>query len=216
MRCEAVLSHCTRAACRAARWFAAWKLVQGSSPSSSFYDLMSISSIETHVQPGVTLVKLTPKGVDFPSLPFPSLPFPSLPFSSLPTHAVSLCPCDMLICAVDLAGRNSRPSGGLPEVQVTGVNMAESATPAADPATNPLFTPATHAAQGPPPTPVTKVGLSPVSMPEEGPAPPFAASGACPVFGSEPAGADRRAGPPSSDEAPEAQDAGMLLSQLCV
>ncbi len=122
----------------------------------------------------------------------------------------------MLICAVDLAGRNSRPSGGLPEVQVTGVNMAESATPAADPATTPLFTPATHAAQGPPPTPVTKVGLSPVSMPEEGPAPPFAASGACPVFGSEPAGADRRAGPPSSDEAPEAQDAGMLLSQLCV
>ena len=59
----------------------------------------------------------------------------------------------MLICAVDLAGKDSRSAGDLPEVQVTGVTMSESAAPAADPATTPLFTPAVaHAAQGPAPS----------------------------------------------------------------
>ncbi len=119
----------------------------------------------------------------------------------------------MLICAVDLAGRDSRQNGELSEVEVTGINMSESAAAAANPVTTPLFTPAVaHAAQGPAPS--TRAA-SPVPMPDEGPAPPFA-SGACPVFGSGSTDADRHAGPPASDEAPEAQHAGMLLSQLCV
>ena len=114
----------------------------------------------------------------------------------------------MLICAVDLAGRDSRPNGELPEVEVTGVNMSESAAAAADPATTPLFTPAVaHAAQGPAPSTGT---ASPVPMPEEGPAPLFAAYGSSPVFGSGSADADMHASQPASDEAPEAQDAGML------
>ncbi len=52
-------------------------------------------------------------------------------------------------------------------------------------------------------------------MPAEGPAPPFAASGPSPVFGFGPADADRHAGQAASDEAPEAQNAGVLLSQPC-
>ncbi len=94
----------------------------------------------------------------------------------------------MLICAIDLAGRDSRPHGGLSEVEVTGVTMSESGAPAANPATTPNSTPAVaHAAQGP--------------------APLFAASGPSPVFGSGPADADRHASQPASDEAPEAQHA---------
>ncbi|KAL0017866.1 hypothetical protein WJX77_006536 [Trebouxia sp. C0004] len=51
-------------------------------------------------------------------------------------------------------------------------------------------------------------GPSPVSMPGEDPSPPFGASAAPPVFGFAPTDADRHAGPPASDEAPEAKDAG--------
>ncbi|DBA98733.1 TPA: hypothetical protein ACH3X1_014506 [Trebouxia sp. C0004] len=50
-------------------------------------------------------------------------------------------------------------------------------------------------------------GPSPVSMPGEDPSPPFGASAAPPVFGFAPTDADRHAGPPASDEAPEAKDA---------
>lgn len=91
--------------------------------------------------------------------------------------------------------------------------MSESATPAAYPANTPLSTPAV--AQDPTPAPSTRAD-SPVPMPEEGPAPPFAAFGPSPVFGFGPAGADRHASPRASDDAPEAQDAGVLLSQFCV
>ncbi len=52
-------------------------------------------------------------------------------------------------------------------------------------------------------------------MREEGPAPPFAASGPSPVFGSGSTDTDRHAGQAASDEAPEAQHAGVLLSQPC-
>ncbi len=115
----------------------------------------------------------------------------------------------MSICAVDLAGRDSRPNGGLPEVEVTGVTMSESGAPAANPATTPNSTPAVaHAAQGPAPVPITRAD-SPLPTPEEGPTPPLTASGPAPVFGPGSTGADRHAGPPASDEAPEAQDAGM-------
>jgi len=64
------------------------------------------------------------------------------------------------------------------------------------------------------PVPITRAA-SPVPMPEEGPALPFAASGPSPVFGFGPADADRHASQPASDEPPEAQDAGVLLSQPC-
>ncbi len=122
----------------------------------------------------------------------------------------------MSICAVDLAGMDSRPNGGLPEVEVTGITMSESGAPAANPATNPNSTPAVaHAAQGPAPVPITRAD-SPLPTPEEGPTPPLTASGPAPVFGPGSTGADRHAGPPASDEAPQAQHAGMLLSQLCV
>ncbi len=129
---------------------------------------------------------------------------------------VCACTCDMLICGVDLAGRDSRPDGGLPEVQVTGVNTSESGAPAAGPATTPNSTPAVaHAAQGPAPVPITAAGPS-VAMPGEAPTVPFAVSGLSSVFGFGSTGADRHAGQAASDEAPEAQDAGMLLSHLCV
>ncbi len=128
--------------------------------------------------------------------------------------------CDMLISAVDIAGQDSRPNGALPEMYKEGmVNKSEAAAPAAAPANTPESTPATasstKAAQGPAPAPITRVE-PPVSMPGEPPAPPLAASGPSPVFGFGSTGADRHAGQPASDEAPEAQDAGMLLSQLCV
>ncbi len=122
----------------------------------------------------------------------------------------------MLICAIDLAGTDSRSNAGLPEVDVTGVTVSESGAPAANPATTPNSIPAVaHAAQGPAPVPITRAD-SPLPTPEEGPTPPLTASGPAPVFGFGATGADRHAGPPASDEAPEAQDAGMLLSQVCV
>ncbi len=120
------------------------------------------------------------------------------------------------ICGVDPAGNDSRPNGGSPEVEITGITISESAAAAANPATTPNSTPAVaHAAQGPAPAPVTRAD-SPLPTPEEGPTPPLTASGPAPVFGFGSTGADRHAGPPASDEASEAQDAGMLLSQLCV
>ncbi len=120
----------------------------------------------------------------------------------------------MLICAIDFAGKDSRPDGGLPGVEVTG---AESAAPAADPSTIPKSTSATpsspSAAQGPAPAPSTRAD-PPASMPGDAPAPSLAASGPSPVFGFGPTNADRHAGQPAFDEAPEAQDAGML-SPVC-
>ena len=108
----------------------------------------------------------------------------------------------MLICGIDVAGKDNRPNGGLPEVQVTGVAVSESAVLAVDPATTPLSTPAVaHAAQGPAPAPITRDD-PPVSMSGEAPTPPSAASSPAHAFGFEPAGA--------------AMHAGMLLSQLCV
>ena len=104
----------------------------------------------------------------------------------------------MLFCAGAFAERDSRPHGGLPEVEVTGVNRSESATAAADPA------------HGPAPAPVTRAGLSSVTMPGEAPIPLFAASSPAPVFAFGPAGAGVHAGPPASDEA---RDAGMLTAE---
>jgi hypothetical protein len=119
----------------------------------------------------------------------------------------------MLICAIDLAGRDSRPEGGLSEV-VTGVTMSESAIPATDPATTPNSIPATSSSPITALVPIT-TGGSPVAMPEEGPTPPLTASGPSPVFGSGSTDTDRHAGQAASDEAPEAQHAGVLLSQPC-
>lgn len=56
---------------------------------------------------------------------------------------------------------------------------------------------------------------SPVSKPGADPSPPFLASGPSHVSGFGPTDADRHACPLASDEAPEAQHAGMP-SQLCV
>jgi hypothetical protein len=53
-------------------------------------------------------------------------------------------------------------------------------------------------------------GPFPVSMPRVDLSPASAASGPSPAFGSGPTYEDRHAGPPASDEAPEAQDAGTL------
>jgi len=99
----------------------------------------------------------------------------------------------MLICGVDLAGMDSRSNDALPEVHVTGATASESAAPAADPTTSPEATPVT----------------TPMSTPAT-PSSAHAAQGPAPVFGSGPTGADMHASQPASDEAPEAQDAGML------
>ncbi len=102
----------------------------------------------------------------------------------------------MLICAVDLAGRDSRPTSGLPEVQAADVTASQSTAPAADPTTSPEATPVTT----PMATPAT-------------PSSAHAAQGPAPVFGFGSTGADRHASQAASDEA---QNAGMLLSQFCV
>ena len=134
--------------------------------------------------------------------------------SFVETHAASPRICHVLIRLVDVAGMDSRPDGALPEVTVADVHKSESAAPAVDLATTPLSTPAVaHAAQGPAPTPITRVD-PPVSMPGEPFTPPSAASSPASAFGFGP-GAGMHAGPPGSGEAPEAQDAGML-TQFCV
>ena len=111
---------------------------------------------------------------------------------------------------------NPTPTPILPStvIDTSGNASTPATTAAADTTTTPATSPSRTTAQGPTPVPITRAA-SPVTMPEEGPTPTFAASGPAPVFGFGPSDVDRHAGLSASDEAPEAQHAGVLLSQPC-